>query len=49
MLVVHAHSLLEEVELGQVLRLVHVVALGANFIARSGTLVERDLKEDFFK
>lgn len=44
MLVVHAHALLEEVELGEVFRLVDVIALGANLVAGSSTLVEEDLE-----
>ena len=44
-LVVHAHALLEEVQLGEVLGLVDVIALGANLVAGSGALVEEDLKK----
>ena len=42
-LVVHAHSLLDEGQLGQVVGLAGVVALCAQLVAHAGTLVEDDL------
>ncbi len=46
MLVIHAHALLDEVQLGKVIRLVGIVALGAHFAASAGTLVEENLKNE---
>ncbi len=45
MLVIHAHALLDEVQLGKVVRLVGIVALGAHFAASAGALVEENLKK----